>query len=289
MANPRQEQLLGGFIDGTPIFPPVTRLEFYLAAMSDESVTPPSPQTRTEKLLARAVEKIRGGGGDEPFGPGDEGKVVHNGQLVLQADGYADANGTVDTRLIGRMTVNVPTYGPPDEGKVVTVSGGAASLTAQTSRSVTANGDYDTTTNSSVSVCVPTYGTEDAGKVVTAVGGTATLTAQGVQTVGVNGPVDTTAIRELTVAVNPYLFPFASPLTLTAAGPVRVLTVMLYTQTVTGWQISGAIFAYDGTTWTLESKDGLGTFEISSSGATATITVEPPSTGTLQMRGYAYL
>lgn len=177
-------------------------------------------------------------------------------------------------------------YGAADEGKVV--SDGA--LVDQEARVYKSNGDYITTKISMVTVSVPTYGAEDAGKVIKIVNGVATLAQQGTETVGVNGTVDTTEVRALTIAVAPYQQPFASPLRIEAAGPLEIDVLLWYNNM--GVQISGASFAYDGTTWSRARKDGLGTFEVTADAddpSIGIITVEAPSAGTVIRRAYSYV
>jgi len=177
-------------------------------------------------------------------------------------------------------------YAAEDEGKVV--SGGA--LVAQGTETVRANDVYDTTRVREMTVAVPTYGSQDAGKVVKVVGGAAELVQQGARTVGVNGPVDTTEISQLTIAVAPYQQPFASPLRIEAAGPLEIDVLLWYNNM--GVQISGASFAYDGTTWSRVRKDGLGTFEVAADAddpSIGIITVEAPSAGTVLRRAYSYV
>ena len=186
-----------------------------------------------------------------------------------------------------QVEADVPnTYPAADEGKVVF----SGALVEQDAQTVHENDIYDTTRVRVMTVDVRTYGKGDAGKVVKVVDGVPTLVQQGTRTVGVNGTVNTEEIRELTIAVAPYQQPFASPLRVQAGGPLTIEVSLKYNNL--GTQISGAEFAFDGTTWTRPFKDGLGTFEVVADGedpSVGIITVEPPSGGTVIRRAYSYV
>ena len=179
---------------------------------------------------------------------GDEGKVVDDGELVVQTSEEYTANGTYDTTTISEVTVsvsggeptgtkeisitangtttenvgayayaeitaNVPnTYAAGDEGKVV--SSGA--LVSQTTRNVSANGTYDTTTNNSTVVAVP-----------------ASAVDSGTKSIATNGTHDVVGYASVTVAV-PTEVVTVSDTTDTAGGTIRTITAETVTkQTLT--------------------------------------------------------
>lgn len=100
----------------------------------------------------------------------DEGKVVHNGQLVAQTSLRVIENGTYDTTTYDEVTVTVQSgrnLNPTNLGYVVVNTESGYDLIQQTSRTITANGTYDTTTNNEVVADVAnTYGAGDVGKKV---------------------------------------------------------------------------------------------------------------------------
>lgn len=128
------------------------------------------------------------------FDDGDEGKVVHDGDLVTQTDLVTYLNGVFDTTLIKQITVDVPTYGIEDEGKVIH----SGSLVSQTDITTDENGVFDTTFNKQITVNVPTFDPEaDEGKVLHY----GNFIAQTSAIFTANGSYNTTYINHVTVDI----------------------------------------------------------------------------------------
>ncbi|MBP5479784.1 MAG: hypothetical protein J6Y15_10540, partial [Bacteroidaceae bacterium] len=129
----REEQYLSKIAGEDILIPaPVTRQEKYLAKMAGEDVDVPKAVTRVEHYYEGVIKVIEESVKPEPL------TVTENGTYAESGKAY------------NPVTVNVPTYGAADVGKVVTESSGEYALTPQTSQSITANGTYDTTLNNEV-------------------------------------------------------------------------------------------------------------------------------------------